>query len=212
MQYKDLIEFGREVRTTTSKRGAIIQLEGNTAYITNERASIVMKIDLSADLGTGTFYASEAPIEATRIQRRDGKVFFEIPRYGSSRYIYLPEKVLFGEKVEGVITSKFVEPSISLDGNIFSDVLPNVLITHLKVGDKTLELNQKRSDGSAEIGATFKIFDEGKGSMKFFTTDFILLSKLAQCKVAFGSDSLSVSAMLKGSKIVGLISALDQED
>ncbi|GAI07452.1 unnamed protein product, partial [marine sediment metagenome] len=94
-EFEGLINLGRSFGTTRAQRGPVIQLEGDTAYIMNTHHSIIYELTFNGKIGTGTFYASEAPINSEKIERRENKVLFEWKERNRTKRIFVPDKSPF---------------------------------------------------------------------------------------------------------------------
>ena len=82
-EFEGLINMGRKATKTStgSKRGLLIQLEGKTVMLTNTKRSSILKLTFDKNIGTGTFYANEAPLMAEKIVRRGDKVMARAGSY-----------------------------------------------------------------------------------------------------------------------------------
>jgi len=156
-EFVGLVNFARQMKTTSATRGALIQLEGNVAYLVNEHKSFTLKAEFPEPLGTGTFYASEAPVKTEIVERRDERVRFCWKERGKIKDIFVPDKRPIKEKAEEVFQRYWREPNVKVPITFLDDLLPDILVTRLRVkGDEIITI-QKRSDGTVQLNNRVKL-------------------------------------------------------
>jgi len=152
-ELEGLIALGKGMRTTSATRGALIQLEGDTAYMVNEPRSIALRLKFDdQELGDGTFYAGEAVPGAHRVQRRGDKVLFEWRERGKVRRKMVPDRAPIDEKVEDALRRYGAHPDdhVRVPTSVLDDLNRNILTTRISVRNNKVVTRQLRSDASEE--------------------------------------------------------------
>jgi len=215
MEVNEIILFGLKMRSKVSKRGALISLEGDKAYLVNNQRTAAFRIH-GKDFGTGTFYSNEATPDC-KIYRDDGLVVFQRVKDKKVERISIPEKDLPVEKFEKTFEEYYSEPDTPLREEIFSLIDDDILFTTLRLeGGKTI-VEQTRSDGSVRIERelTTKTLAGILGKTKnkkitFFTRDFTCLdlSFISNIKIWIKDEKspLSIKAKFKNGTLEGIIS------
>jgi len=182
--YRELVMLGRNLATSSAKRGALIQFEGKVAYMTNSHYSIAIKFDLLDEIGEGTIYSDEAVLDAKRIERRDGKVLFEI----NDKRIFVPEKKPIADKVEEVIKKYYQEPSLDLPVSAIQELDKDILVTRFLVEDGILYLSQRRADGSVDIQRKICKYDGELTEVPIFTQDISIFTRANNIKISLDDN------------------------
>lgn len=181
-EFEGLIRLGRTMKAFGgSKRCALIQLEGDTAYLTNTKRSVLYKIMFERAIGDGTFYAGEAPVMSEKIQRRDEKVLFEWKEAGVQKRVLIPDCKSFVKEAETAL-GMYVEPNVKFPDTLITSLNTDILITGISVEGNELVINQTRSDGTVSFENIFKL---GRGFVtenypptgivQIFTSDLSIL-------------------------------------
>jgi hypothetical protein len=204
-----------------SLRGATVQLEGRICYLANTRRSACYKLAFHENLGTGTFYASEAVSLATKIERRDGRVLFEWREAGKLRQVLVPEKAPIKDKVEEALKKWFrKEGAIQVPVEILDDLDEGILVTRLKIENGRVRVSQKRSDGTVELSNVYDLPSHNPrppdtDEVSVFTRDLRALkgyTSVLYFNIIGQMSPLSVVARLDfGAVLIGLISHLVYE-
>lgn len=223
--FEILVTAGRGLKTGHGFRGALIQLEGDIAYLTNIRRSILFKIQSPSVIGTGTFYASEAPINSDRVERRDGRVLFEFAAGGVKKSILIPDKPSISDLGETILSKYYHEPTLDAPLAFMNELDPSFPITKLIIEDNALTIAQKRGDGSVEIRSRLSL-STGFGAfntqdpvepaeVNIFTRDLTDLKTAITGKVRLYVHNglpLSIKTALGSSNIIGVIGNLTYEE
>lgn len=185
--------------------------------MTNTKRSAVLRIQFGRAIGTGTFYANEAPLIAEKIERRDDKVLFEWKEGGNIKRVLIPNQRSILEEAEKAFVDLYVEPSIRFPLTAF-DSLEDLLITQMAVKENDITLKQERSDGTVTFENVLKI---GKGLMKaeypetatisIFTNDLLMLKDFVKTlEMSLDKDKpISLKGTLTfGTSFKGLVSDL----
>jgi hypothetical protein len=221
VSFKTLVQLGRNLKAFSgSKQGAIIQLEGDVAYLTNSKRSVVYVIKLKQHLGTGTFYAGEAPIISEKVERREGKVLFEWRDSVGIRRKLGPDRAPFKELADTALKKFFVEPDIEVPVSLFEAIDPSIIITQLSVSGDVLTVRQTRSDGSVMLESLIKLSQGLKkvnhpptGFVAFFTDDLYALKGIVKnmaMKIEQGKP-ISLRANTVLGDLIGVIAHLTYE-
>jgi len=182
-EIEGLISLGRLMKAFGgSTRGALIHLEDSIAYMTNTKRSVLYKLTFNNHIGTGVFYAGEAPIVAEKIELRDEKVLFEWKDKKATRRVFVPSKPPVKEVCEKVLTKYYVEPKIRVPVEAIDLLDADILITNLQVKNNRLLLTQTRSDGTVSLqnevplsrGLAAVNYPD-TGEVAIFTTDLYIL-------------------------------------
>jgi len=182
-EFEGLVALGRLMKTTSATRGALIQLEEGVAYMVNEPKSILLKLEFNEKLGTGTFYAGEAPTVAEKVQRRDDKVLFEWRERGKIRRLFVRDKPTFSEKAEGILEKYYAKPEVKVPVDFLDDLDKDILITRVRVKGDEIITQQRRSDGTVMMENVVKLsrgLTEAEnypdsGEVSVFTQDLVVL-------------------------------------
>lgn len=220
-EWEGLIAFGRAMKTGSQRQGALIQLEGDVAYLVNESRSLALKMRFRKSLGSGTFYATEAPTTAKRVERRPGgKVLFGWSSGGVSRSVIVPEKGAIKEKVEKALSAYFDKSQLApVPKNLLEDLDRDILVTRLKVSRGKIYVVQRRSDGRVELVNSYAIAgirgDLETEEVSVLTSDLLPfkgLTKRLLLGISGSRKPVSVAAEFKfGGAAIGLISYLVYE-
>lgn len=223
-EFEKLIEFGRKVKAYGgSHRGAVIQLSGKTAYLTNLKRSALYRITYNTPIGDGVFYAGEAPLFAEEIRDRGEKVLFTWHEKGMSKNVLTPKRDDIKKESDKAFKSHYMEPDIKLPDSIWDCIDPNMLMVTLTVEGDKLRISQKQSDGSVQLETELKLgtglieVDYPKASITFFTSDLLVLKGyVTNLKLGIPGDNkpISLSGKFDGNKFEALISYLlfDEEE
>lgn len=221
----EILAFGREFRTSTSRRGALIQLEGKKAYITNEKRSALFILESPEELGTGTFYSVEVPSFAKSIERRDDKVRVvlekTLARHNVRQDLLIPDKGSISEEVEKAIKTLYTEPIVALPEMIFTLLNPSFLITEIELEKNLLRLKQTRSDGTVQFDTEVdlnvgfsEVNHEPSGKIAVFTSDLYVLRDKIKNTTSYLKQGLPIS--IRGNfgnmKLTGIIGQVKYED
>lgn len=218
-EFEGLIRLGRTMKAFGgSKRCALIQLEGNVAYLTNTKRSVLYKITFERAIGDGTFYAGEAPIMSEKIQRRDEKVLFEWKEAGVLKRVLIPDCKSFAKEAE-VALGMYVEPNVKLPDAMIAGLNTDILITGISVKGNELAINQTRSDGTVSFENIFKLGRgfvtedyPSTGIVKIFTSDLSILRDVVTSPMLVHLEEdkpMSLKGKLDfGADLVGLIAHL----
>lgn len=162
-EWEGLVSLGRAMKTTSSRLGALVQLEGDVAYLVNESRSVALEIKFKKKLGEGTFYSAEAPLSTELVARRDGKVLFQWKEEGKIKRVLVPEKKPVKEKVAEAIGKYFRKDSlVKVPHSFLDDLDEDSLAARLKFEGRELRVIQRRSDGSVELNYSYPLV--GKSS------------------------------------------------
>jgi hypothetical protein len=142
-EFETLIQIGRKM---AGSRGGEVQLEGDKAFLTNIKRSSLYLFEFKKPIGTGTFYSSQALINAETVERRDDRVWFVWKENGVTRREFVPDLDKLTD-FEKVFKEKYNEDQIEVSKKIFDVLLPEFLITRIKINNNRLILTQIRSDG-----------------------------------------------------------------
>ncbi|MBU1173488.1 MAG: hypothetical protein KKD44_28305 [Proteobacteria bacterium] len=220
-----LIRIGRAMRTTyTNARGGLIQLKGNSAYLINDQRSAILKIDLKEDIGEGTFYSSEIPVDAETITLRDDRVMFEWMDGGKTRRVLIPNKGDYSKLIEKILKKEFKEPDVPINDELFDLLDKTILLTRLEVidGNKLLVVQQK-ANGEVELqneiplnkGLSSAFGDEEyEGATKVISSDLLSLKGVVKSPLKFKmgeNHPLSVSGTIENMPIKALFSHTIEE-
>lgn len=209
----NLIDFGREMKTVSSKKGALIQLRKTNAYLINDRHTVAFEV--TEEFGTGCFYAEEAPKGTKEIRLRGEKTLFMTDSKGTKRHIFVPTKQTFDEEINETFEEYWVEPHVTLPPKVFATIDPTILVTSLSFYDNKIIVTQKRTDGAVEleslINLSFGFISqkiEDSHIITIYTGDFLLLKNfnVPQISIPDSLKPLVVIGKLKGMQIRGLIS------
>lgn len=179
--YEKTVNFGRKVKAWGgSHRGALIQFDENKVYITNLKRSAIYKILMNEPIGSGCFYAGEAPLMAEEIRERENKVLFEFKDRGNTRQVLIPSREPISREAEHEFENNWKQPDVIIPESFFDYIDNDMLITDLRVKGDKIYINQKRSDGSVEMNnvinlKSFVPLDYPEGEVNIFTSDLYLL-------------------------------------
>lgn len=224
-EFEGLVQMGRKkIRTafSGSKRGSLIQLEGDFAIFTNTKRSAIHRIEFPAHVGTGTFHASEAPLMAEHIERRDDKVLFEWKEGNAKKRVLIPDQRGVLEEAEKTFEELYTEPTIKIPNEVFDNISPEMLITKIAIEGNEITINQIRSDGTVEFENVLQLSkgllkqdNPATGEVSVFTSDLYMLREFVNGMfIDLHPDRpISLKADLTfGAKMIGLISTLKYED
>jgi len=221
MSFEKIISIGRGLRSYGgSKRGALIQMEGNVVYMRDSKGSLLYKLIFKKPIGTGTFYAGEAPLMSKRIERRDGKVVFEWRESTKIRRVWIAEPEPFDQLAENALSRLYTEPNVSIPLDIFDVLDPDILVTRLSISGNSLVVRQTRSDGSVMLETVLEMRRLGSqsyediGEVSFFTSNlYVLKGHLLSLRMGLREDApISIRAKTNfDAELVGLISHLKYE-
>jgi len=223
--YKTLISLGRISKTGHAKRGATIELDGNTAYLINEKHSLILKVTSPTFLGTGTFCSSDALSDAIRVQDRDGKVAFTVQSDGKEKTYLIPAEISIKEPCETALSQYYAinDQSPGFDiSNILNDLDPDIIFSTISAEGNTIKLTQTRSDASVRIETStsigkgfFKANIPPTGEVSIFTQDLVSLQPYLSRPVnavIIPNRPISISSTLCSCPVKGLITWLEYED
>lgn len=189
-ELKGLITLGKNIR---GYGRAHVQLEGDIAYLTNSRRSILFKTRFHKVIGYGTFYAREVPSFAELIERGGCSILGkrlsrELVRIewlhdnGVQREALIPDKRPFAKKAERAIKKYYREPNITVSSaETLCEVVDNdITFTRLESDGNNLKIRQIRSDGSVQLRALAPATRESGGEIKtgevsVWTRDLVFL-------------------------------------
>jgi len=174
-------------RNFGGSRGGLIQMEGSVVYLANVKRSALFKMQLRQSVGTGTFYASESPVNSERIERRGERVLFEWKDKGNIRRVFVPDKKPFKEDVENALGELHYSTTFKAPIETLDYIEDGILVTQLRANGNYLTINQKRSDRTVTMETKVKLSrglaeesnhpDSGKVSI--FTQDLVGLKGFA---------------------------------
>lgn len=218
MNLESIIQLGRRMGGT---RGGEIQLEDKNAYLTNVKRSSLYKFTLNDPLGTGTFYSSQAMLNAENVERREEKVWFSWKEKGIASRQYVPNLESFGDTLEKVFKEKFVKEQFRITKAIMDVLLGEFLITRISIKDNKLLTRQIRSDGSVGFEKEIPLRQglisaehEDTKEVSIFTNDLLILKPLIEEELYFGineKEPLSITIPFTGGKCEALIGRLIYE-
>lgn len=209
----DLIDFGRDMKTVSSKKGALIQLDVNGALLTNDRHTVAFVIE--GELGTGCFYAEEAPKGTNEVRLREEKTLFITKTKGTKRHIFVPTKQEIKEEITDTFQKYWTEPLVLLPPKVFNTIDSVILVTSLSFYQNEIIVTQKRADGTVEIENLLDLSYgfitqevEDSDIITIYTSDFLLLKQFSNPKISIidSNTPLIISGTLKGMRARGLIS------
>jgi len=221
-EIEGLISLGRLMKAYGgSTRGGLIHLEDSVAYLTNTKRSVLYKLIFNNHIGTGVFYAGEAPVVAEKIELRDEKVLFEWKDKRAIRRVLVPSKSPIKEICEKVLAKYYVEPKIKVPIEAIDLLDQNILITNLQVKNNRLVMTQTRSDGTVSLqnevplsrGLAAVNYPD-TGEVAIFTTDlYILKNYVTELYLDIQERKpVSVKAKLNfGASLKGVIAFLTYE-
>jgi len=215
-----LIKIGRAMRTTyTNSRGGIIQLKGKKLYLINDQRSAFIRIELKEEMGEGSFYSSEIPVNTETISLRDDRVMFEYHEGSKVRKVLVPDKGDFSGIIEETFDREFIEPDVPINTDFFDLLDKTILLTNLEVIDgNKLSVIQQKANGDVELRSEIPLtkglmaaFDdvEHEGSTKVITSDLCSLKGNIKAPIKFkmGEEHpLSVEATIEGLRLTALYS------
>jgi len=223
MSLKKLIEFGRKSKgASTSTRGALIDLNGKIAYITNERRSFLYKMILEEEVGSGVFYAGEAPIMSEKVRDRGEKVLFEWKEGRVIRRVFVPSKKPIKETSEAVFKKWYVNPEVLIPVTALDLLDPDILTTRLRVSGDRLHVKQTRADGTVSLENEIvlsrflaEVNYPDSGEVTIFTSDLIFIREFTRKPIYIHIEEgkpISLRTTLNfGAILEGLISYLVYE-
>lgn len=213
-----IITVGRKMG---GSRGGEIQLEGHEAFLINIKRSSIYSVNSDEDLGTGTFYANQALINAEKVERRDDKVWFYWRESGVNRREFVPNLEEFKSQMMESIKKKATKQQIKVPPTLLDVLFEDLLITKLKIKDNKLIATQIRSDGSVGFENEISL---GKGLIKqespdteeisIFTGDLTVLKPFVEdgINLGFSKDNpLTVYIPYSNGKVLALIGKLEYD-
>lgn len=222
-EFRQIVRLGRKQKgsssSSSSQRGCLIQLEEDKVFLVNAKRSMLYELRYPKKIGSGVFFAGEAPIQAEKIQLRDDRVLFEWEEKRSTRRIFVPTRRAIDDDAMETITTMWKEPTISLPDDFLSFLNPDILITTLSVEGNIARIRQARSDGTVEfesdvsLGRGFMEREyEKTGKVNFFTADlYFLIDETENLSVDITPDApLSLKGELcdNEGRFIGLVSNL----
>jgi len=207
-------------KTLTSKRGDLVQLEGDTAYFKNQTNSFIFKIDFTKEVGTGTFYAGEVPSFVESIKRVGNLVSMDwVNALGVPVGIMVPDKRPIKKKAKRALTEHFRKPNIVLSpSHLRSALQPNELCTILKLEKDVLLVTQRRADGTVTFWGRVPAKHDGAvvgEEVTVFTVDIQPLLKFMAdpIKMHIKRDTpISIQGrLLSGATLKGIVSYMKYE-
>ena len=222
-EFEGLVGLGRLMKTSSATRGALIQLEGNEAFMVNEPKSITLHLRFNEKIGDGTFYAGEVPTVAEVVSRRDNKVLFQWKERGKVRRLFVPDKEAFRANSEEALSKYYKEPDIRIPLDFLDDLQKEILVTRLRIKGDEIQTTQKRSDGTVMLENLVKL-NRGlaesedypdSGEVTVFTQDLFVLKGFVRnplfMKIVEGSPVSIRGGLTFGAKFRGVISHLVYE-
>ena len=208
----ELIEFGRNMKTVSSKKGALVLLKREGAYLINDRHTVAFVF--ASDLGTGCFYAEEAPKGTQEVKSRGEKTLFATKSKGIKRHIFVPTKQEFDDELNETFVTYWAEPLVTLPPQVFSAIDPAILVTSLSFYQNKIIVTQKRTDGVVELESIIDLNYgfvtqevEDSNIITIYTNDFLLLNSFKNPKISIISNDhpLMIRGTLKAMPVRGLI-------
>ena len=217
-ELEKIIQIGRKMGGT---RGGEIQLEGHDAFLTNTKRSSIYLINSSENLGTGTFYSSQALLTAEKVERRDDKVWFHWRENGVNRREFVPNLQSFRKELMETIKKKATKQYIKIPPTLFTILYEDLLITKLKVKNNNIIATQIRSDGSVgfenEISLSrglIRLDYDDTDEISIFTSDLLLLKPFVEdhLEISFSKNNpLTVYIPYSNGKLLSLIGNLEYD-
>lgn len=210
-------------RNFGGSRGGLIQMEGSVVYLANVKRSALFKMELKKEVGTGTFYASESPVNSERIERRDERVLFEWKDKGNIRRIMVPDKKSFKEDVEKALNELHYSTTFKAPLETLDYIEDGILVTRLRVNGNYLTINQKRSDGTVTMetkvklsrGLAEELNHPDSGKVSIFTQDLVGLKGFVDSLllgIVENQPIILAGDLSFGGTFVGLIGNLTYEE
>ncbi len=223
--YKTLVALGRISKTGNARRGAVIELDGNVAYMMNEKHSLMLKITSPTFLGTGAFCSSDALSNAIKVQDRSGKIAFTVNAEGKEKVFLVPAETSIKDACELAFNTyyKMTPDNPGFDiSNILTEIDPDILLSTISAEGNNVKLVQTRSDASVRIETAspigkgfFRVDVPPTGDVAFFTQDLVSLQPYLARPVnatITPKEPINISSSLQGSPVKGLITWLEYED
>ena len=210
-ELEGLIALGRNMKSSSARRGAQIQVEGDTAYVTNEPKSIALRLKFGRELGDGSFYANEAIGEAYKIQRRDDKVLFvwDTPE-GDTRRELIRDAGQIKDRVNEAIDRYAAEGLVLIPPHALDLLDGGILTARVSLKDGKFITRQLRSDASRQtenetdlrssargrgLSSSFGAVEEAPKApdtveTTVFTQDlYVMKGLLEELRIAFGDGN-----------------------
>lgn len=219
-EFEELIAMAKNMG---GSRGALIQLEGRTVYLSNLKRTVMFKLEFSQEIGSGTFYVGEAVSTAETIKRRDNRVLFEWRERAKTKRILIPDKKGFKNQAEAVLEKYYTEPNVKVPVDFLDDLNRNILTSHIRVVGDKITTRQKRSDGTVMLENLVKLnrgLKESEnhpdsGEVTVFTQDLFVLKGFVRnplfMKIVEGNPVSIRGGLTFGAKFRGVISHLVYE-